>query len=403
MPLSAAEQAELALRTVGATYYDPRGLPPLSAHERAELRLRLKENHTAADGAALDVRDHATLVGFLTGWADGLEHSLTIRRETPRTREVVKKVVAVLRDRASRISEDEDGDGLPSDGCPCGVLSFAFAVEQHVRQAYQNAVMHLLNPGTEQKSTGWRIIFYRTYITEDIGKKLGRFNVGGQTRIDMIPAQVQLLIKRSSEILARDLWQLAYILHHEIVCHGFQYASQVNLTGYPNAPVGCHWTEGWMDAAAFALAKAWANCDECSCCFEFRGSSAIGAMQEMHDARYPALNKPEPMQDGPAGISEDDAFLRLYARSAFEALHTVLSQVCEPSEAEEIAVKFSLRLNSHEHASPVTLLQVSTQLQGAFLNTIRTQIASAAASACVAFAGTGDLARLQADLAQALL
>ena len=392
MPLSTAEQAELALRTTGAFYFDPRGLPSLNDAGRTEIRVRLEESQAVATGAALKVTDHASLVACLKSEALKLEASLPEREETPETQDAVKKAAASLRYKAEHIPEGHDGDGLASDSSPSGVLPFVCAVEQHVGKAYNEAfVLAPVRP----------LIKYVTYITPDIHNKMGDFNVSGKARINTKPVQVDLFIRREAKILAHDLWQLAYVLHHELTCHAFQYATQITANGHSNAPMGCPWTEGWMDAAAFALAKAWASCGDCSICFAFGGSAAISTMNKMHQARYPDPASTDPARKLPPGLSENEAYLRFHARQAFDALTAALTVVCERTEAEAMAVKFSLRLNAHESVNYTTLRRVCARLQSTLLNGIRSRIAEKAARACLDFAATGDLARLEQALALA--
>jgi hypothetical protein len=398
MPLSPPELAEFALRTAGANYFDPRGIPRLSERGRDEIDGRLNSIQEAVTRASSEVTDHSSLATFLSREAARLETTLPERQETPETCAAVEKVIQALRDLANHTQASHDGDGPANGTCSCGVLPLASAVEQHVACAYAEALMQTIESGLLVPPG----IIYKTYITPDIPHKLGQFNVGGQTRIDTGPSQVTIFIKKKARILARDLWQLAYVFHHELVCHGFQCATKLMPSERKNAPVGCHWTEGWMDAVAFMLAKHWASCEDCKSCFTFGGAAAIGEMNEMHQARYPNPNATDPTKKRPPDISEDDAYLRLYARQAFDALTAAMALVGDdPRDAEDMAAKFSLRLNAHENVNLDTLRRVSTRLQSTLLNGIRLKAARAAASACLDFAATGNLVNLENALALA--
>jgi hypothetical protein len=318
MPLLPAELAELALRMVGANYFDPRAIPGLSQRGRDELKGRLNGIQEAAVRSSNEVADHASLVAFLNAEGRRLETSLAERNETEEARTAVKGVIQALREMASQINADHDGDGPARKAYRCGVIPIAFAVQENVIRAYKVAGAVLPEPAGVP-------IIYRTYITPDIPHKLGPFNVGGRTRIDISPSEVNIFIRKKADLLARDLWQLAYVFHHELVCHGFQCASQQAPAERKNAPVGCHWTEGWMDAVAFILSKLWVSRDDCKSCFSFGGPAAISEMNEMHQTRYPNPNAADPLKRRPPDISEDDAYLRFFARQAFDALSANLA------------------------------------------------------------------------------
>jgi hypothetical protein len=393
MPLSPAELAELALRFAGANHFDPRAIPLLGERGRAELDGRLNGIQEAAVRASNEVKDHASLVAFLSAEGGSLEASLTTRNETETTCAAVKRVIQELREVVSQIQADNDGDGPAREAYRCGVIPIAFAVQEHVIRAYEVAGAMLPKPAGVP-------IIYKTYITPDIPHKLGPFNVGGQTRIDIDPSVVTIFVRKKAHLLARDFWQLAYVFHHELVCHGLQCAG--GLPGErKNAPVSCHWTEGWMDAVAFTLSKLWAHREDCKSCFSFGGPAAISEMDGMHQARYPNPNAIDPQKRRPPDISEDDAYLRLYARQAFDALSANLALISDPREADDMAAKFSLRLNAHESVNLDVLRRLSTRLQSMLLNEIRPQVARAAAIACLHFAATGNLDNLEKDLALA--
>jgi hypothetical protein len=321
--------------------------------------------------------------------ADQLETSLPARKETVPTQDAVRKVVQALRQAAGQIGAGQDGDGPVTQASRCGICPIAFAVERHVTSAYQNVVL---------PPQGGVRISYKTSVTPDIHQELAPFNVGGKTRIDTAPSLVEILVKKGTRLLARDFWQLAYIFHHELVCHAFQGASVIPAPR-KNASANCHWTEGWMDAVAFALSRQWARCQDCKPCFSFGGTAAISEMDEMYQTRYPKTVAGHLQL--PAGLDENDAYLRLNAREAFDVLIANLELVNGAGEAEEMAIEFSLRLNAHQDVDLHILRQLSFNLQSALLNDIRPEAAKSAVVACLNFAATGNLTTLQKELAEA--
>src|SRR5262249_23729317 len=196
MPLSPAELAELALRTIGANYFDPRA-PRLNERGRSQIESRLNGIRDAATRASNDVTDHRSLVAFLTEEGKRLETSLAQPIETQDACTSVKKVIQALSELVSQIQEGHDGDGPARDAFRGGVHPIAFAVQNNVIRAYAVAGAALLVD----------VPIYKTYITPDIPQKLGSFNVGGKTCIETSPSVVTVLIRKKAHLLARDLWQ----------------------------------------------------------------------------------------------------------------------------------------------------------------------------------------------------
>jgi hypothetical protein len=401
MPLEPAEQAELALRIAGAIYLDPFSRPT-SEQELTELKVRLNENEIAIERAR-SVADHDAMVKFIADEAEQRRASLYARNETAATKAAVQKVVEALQRLATTAAPDQDGDGPANGTCVCGLLPFAKAVEIHVVEAYAGA--EAIHPVELSDEATRQTFSYRTFLTADINKRMGSFNVSGQTDINRIPTLVSLCLRRETSLTVRDIWQLVYVLHHELACHGFQYAAVLKswddhsmLPARENAPPSCHWTEGWMDAVALSLSREWARSSKSINCCGFGGKEAVRAMEDMHKERYPDPRASDPAKKFPAGVSPPDARLRWGAQLAFEMLATILSQSRTLADAEAIAVRFSLRLNAHERANPLVLCNLSARLQSTMLNEIRPSVAEAAALACVQFAEDGDLEELERAL-----
>lgn len=395
MPLTPPEQAAFTLRVAGATHLDSRAKPLLGDQGRAELNLRSTENEAAAQRAAMTVSDAASAKQFLAEEIERLEGSLKERRETEETRQAVRRHFEALRLAERKSDSDQNADGPCTSECLYGIMPFAWAVETHVARTYEAYDALPIIP--EMRSISRPAIWYKTLCIPDIPKKMGAFNFCGRADISKSPALVELFIRNGVRLYARDLWQLAYVLHHELVCHGFQFSAAVG-TVHENAPAGCHWSEGWMDAVAFSVATRWTHSPDCVPCFGFGGSFAVSSMDEMHRARYPNPDALRPEDKVPAGLSEGDAYLRYAAREAFDALSIVLSALHDQREAHDMALRFSLRLNAHREASPKRLRDVCTRLLTALLNDIRGEAAGQAAAACVEFAARGDLEQLELAL-----
>ena len=127
---------------------------------------------------------------------------------------------------------------------------------------------------------------------------------------------------------------LPYLLLHEILCHAFQ--SLDNPPSRPNAEPSDAWSEGWMDALAYELAKEWLKKhDKLPFMTRDEYRDAKKAIRELHDARYPkALTA--------GGIS--------HPGDGRKAFHDVLDSY--PVEFERLErtrhplTRFSLRLNA---------------------------------------------------------
>jgi hypothetical protein len=244
--------------------------------------------------------------------------------------------------------------------------------------------------------TSYPHIVYKTYVTPDIERDLFPFHVGATAAVDGVPTSVRLFVLKGHRVSGDDLWQLAYALHHELVCHAFQQAAANGAKPRKNAWAACHWAEGWMDAVAYQIAKNWAR-DDYKRCLGFGGSSAIKAMSAVHDARYPDPDNSTYAQRLPRQLSEDDAWLRFHAREAMHRLGKLLGPVAG-GDASLYARWFSLRLNAHPDATLERLEAIRTRLSAALFNEVRPQRASHAASVCLDFLRTGDLQALEDTL-----
>ena len=227
----------------------------------------------------------------------------------------------------------------------------------------------------------------------------------GQADIKTVPAAVDIILLRNSRLTISDLWQLSYVLHHELVCHGFQYLGRLaeaggnNACQRTNASVGCSWSEGWMDVVAYWLAIEWARQRYCLECLGPAGPKAVAEITKIHSERYPDLDSVRAGDRIPAGMGQSDAIMRLFAAQVIYALVSNLSGLMPFHEAEKTAVRFSLRLNAHRDANPAVLAMIVATLTTTLGNEYRPDSERLAVEACIAFAANGNLKTLQEALA----
>jgi hypothetical protein len=209
------------------------------------------------------------------------------------------------------------------------------------------------------------------------------FCIDGKVSIARSPRTVTMVL-RPKPITSRDLWHIAYTLHHELVCHAFQGACATRHL--PDAHPNCHWSEGWMDALAFDLTKEWE--DAPAHWLPLRGDDATGELWRIHDYRYVA----------PALLSDDDVTRRRWARNAYRRLAETLaahSLAISVEEAHDIVRRFSLAANAHPDADCKRLKILGGKLRICLMSAPRPEAGVAAARACLAFTADHDLGKLE--------
>jgi hypothetical protein len=353
-------------------YAAPPGGPGRDAVEMA--RCRLSEWIARTDR---EVQSHDSLQCHLGRAAGALTELLA---ESPS--EQIQDAIAAIK-RCAAGAKPDDGDGLAhfaqaTDApCLCGFLDLARRVEDRAQSYYDAA---------DGSLRAWPAIAYKTILTPDTLKTLAPFNIGGGA--DITSTRRVTLTVKDVALSAIDLCQIAYVLFHEVVCHGFQGLLQAAPV---NAKPKCHWSEGWMDAVAYRLAVASANGhkNDVREWLPLTGPDAESAMGNVHNARY----------TDPAGLKSEDAKERRAARKAFSELQLAfVSTGIAASEADAavLAQKFSLLANAR--ADSKMLIKLSALLQTVLLSKFREDDKVYASNACLEFLQHRDVTRLLTNL-----
>jgi hypothetical protein len=374
VPLTLQQKASLVLRIAIARFLDDYAAPADEPDKALELaRLCILEWHVRIGD---DIESHQDLKNYLVQAAGALESLLT--GDPALSSERIKEAIAYIRHCATD-AQSGNGDGLvrlpPGTPLPClcGFMELAQRVENLALNHYVNA------DGSLGSSPA---LSYKTVLTPDTLRALEPFKVGGGAEIRNT-RRVILTVKDVS-LSAADLCQIAYVLFHEIVCHGFQ---GVMHTGAVDAKPQCHWTEGWMDTVAYGLAVAAASGQQRGLqdWLPLTGSDAEWAMGEVHHARY----------TNPVGLKRQDATERRAARRAFNALRIVFLDAgiaSSEADAEALSQKFSFLANAQ--ADTKTLGRLSAALQSVLLGNVRGDDKVYASHACLEFLSHRDLNRL---------
>jgi hypothetical protein len=387
VPLTNKQKASLALRVVIARFLDDFAALDGAAEQSKALEIacsRLGEWIARTDG---EVETHKELQQHLKCAAAALESLLNQNARFPRER--IEAAIAEIHACATG-AQPSDGDGharlraAAPPPCLCGFLDLARRIEEHARDWYASV---------ESSLPAWPEISYRTEITPDNLKRLEPFKVAGGAEIDTV-RRVTLTVK-DVKLSAVDLCQIAYVLFHEVVCHGFQGVVQEQSA---NAKPQCHWTEGWMDSVAYRMAVASALPQavtsplpqaDMSNWLPLAGPDAEDAMGAVHRARYPS----------PPGLKAGDAKARRAARVAYTRLPSAFLDTgvaSSPHDAQILAQKFSLLANAQ--ADSRSLLKLSTILQTLLLRESGNDDRLYASNACLVFLEHRDLKRLLTEL-----
>jgi hypothetical protein len=292
--------------------------------------------------------------------------------------------------------DNSDGPAMPLGSYNSdrwGLLGLASIIEARVRGLY-------LAEGGVPVNVNIDII-YITSITDDNGD-FAPFCISGSANNRRLPRVVNLILKEGT-ITSRDLWHIAYTLHHELVCHSFQGAR--STARLENAHPTCHWSEGWMDTLAFDLVEDWTGAP--LSWLPLRGENARGEVRRFHEERYVK------------SLKGDDRKRRQRARDAYRKLAEILlsNGLCTEAEAQERVRRFSLIANAHPEAphleapNPAApdaprmtrLKALSTRLMGLLLTRVRLKAQLSAARACLAFTESQDFAMLEQEIQAAEL
>jgi hypothetical protein len=379
MALSPSEQASLALWLTAARCLDPDCCASEDSIERTAISAARGILYGDAAGAALIVNTDAAVASHLERAADKLA-KLRAGPPVPPVGALsnVKAAEGLLRERATAAHQCTNGDSaaIGKPICDCGLLNLAALVELRVQRFLEENA--LLAPDAHPA------IRYVTALTND-NHDFEPFRVNGQVNIRRQPRIVTIILLADG-LTCRDLWHLAYTLHHELICHAFQGAS--SSRNLPNPHPRCHWSEGWMDTVAFDLVSDWVD-DETKPLgwLPLGGEDAKGELWKFHDHRYVK----------PRGLDDNDIRRRRWAREAYRRLAKILSDcgMAALGDAEEIARRFALAANAHIEADCHRLNSLGIRLRTALLNVARPQAGVAAAAACLAFSVDHDLEKLE--------
>jgi hypothetical protein len=377
MSLQPAERAALTLRLCAARYLDLDCCPP---EDPAALNL-ISAAYGGLEGAATATKLFVTsgndLAPYLLAQADRLT-ALPPGGAGVTAVSMVLEAAGCLRAIAEDVRPDgsDDGPAIADEVCSCGVLNLAAEIETRVRRLLEFDT--LLPFGLDP------VIAYETALnTAESDPDFPPFCIDSWASIRRSPRTVTMVL-RPKPINSRDLWHIAYALHHELICHAFQGAF---ATGHlPDAHPNCHWSEGWMDTLTFDLVREWEDAPKSW--LPLTGEAAIGELRRFHDHRYGA----------PARLSPDDVKRRRLARDAYRQLTKTLiahKMAISEKEADDIVRRFSLAANAHRGASCDRLKMLATKLRILLLNVARPEAPVTAASACLAFAADRDLEKLE--------
>lgn len=376
MSLQPAEIAALALRLCAARYLDDDCCPAEDADGLALVAAARGVVEGAASGAELNVTSCNDITLYLASQAEKLA-ALPRKNAGPDAAAMVSGAAHLLSTTGDDIRPEETGDGPATTGesgapCRCGVLGLAAEVETRVRQLFETQVH--LSFGVEPAVT------YVTALTNR-GCDFAPFCIDGSASLWRSPRTVTLVLMAKS-ITSRDLWHIAYTLHHELVCHAFQAATATGRLQDPHPR--CHWSEGWMDTLVFDLVTEWEDAPRSW--LPLRGESAKGEIRRFHDHRYRRQ----------AILSETDVKLRRLARDAYRKLEKTLfiHEIAATSEeARDIVRHFSLAANAQAECGRLKTL--GTKLRILLLSVARPEAGVTAARDCLAFTGDHDLGKLE--------
>lgn len=386
MPLRPDERAALALWLTAARTLDPDCIHHCGSNTLAIIGAARSSLTHAANTAPLYVTSSANIGPFIEEVSQQLQPFVADAPESGG--EEIGRAAMLLQEIAAGIAVCSDGDGhaleeSASDRSPpstCGALQFAGIVERNVQKIFEYCGAPLRQ---------WPIIYFSTYFSE--ASKLAPFRVNGEARINRIPRTVILLL-HPEKITSRDLWHLAYTLHHELICHGLQ--GSHNSAPLPNAPQRCNWTEGWMDTVVHDVVLEWLASGLAPLAWlPLRGDEARATLWEFHDYRYQA----------PPNLIPAQVKLRRRTRDAYRALTATLTSMgiaTSREEAERLSRRFSLAANVNADANWERLDGIASRLRIALLNKSRPELPIGAVNACLEFIGHNRMDMLEDALHQ---
>jgi hypothetical protein len=369
-----SQLASLVLRVVAARHLDQNIAFVINDEAREVLKSATGQLTSFALSAGLRVRTVNAIRPYLLRAASDL---LSMRVGGSVVEEIAEMIGGAAHTLEAIATEIDNRDA----GCGCELVNVTRLVERRTLRTYED---------TGAMSGEAPPIRFETEIIEDAQGNLEPFKITGSADITISPRTVRLTVKEG-DLTARDLCQLAYVLHHELFCHAFQ---AIGAVSQRNAPPQCYWTEGWMDRLAFVMAVQWADqINTPHVWLPLTGPDATGAMTTFHEFRY----------ETPKGLKFSDAKNRRAARQAFHALVEALIENgmarCR-DHAESLVFRFSLLANAHPKADLATLRRICLHFQNNLLSRARKTQTGAVALACIEFLRHRDLNVLENDLAR---
>jgi hypothetical protein len=369
-----SQLASLVLRVVAARHLDQNIAFAITDEASDVLKSARGQLASFALSAGLRVKTINAIGSYLRQAASDLLSILVGGPVVEEIAEMIEGAAHTLKAIATEMDNHAVGYG-------CELVDVTRLVEQRALRTYED---------TGAMSGEAPPIRFETEIIEDAQGNLAPFKVTGSADITIWPRIVRLTVKEG-DLTARDLCQLAYVLHHELFCHAFQAIGGVSQR---NAPPQCYWTEGWMDRLAFVMAVQWAAQNNTPHAWlPLTGPDATGAMTAFHEFRY----------ENPTGLKFLDAKNRRAARQAFHALVEALIENgmarCR-DHAESLVFRFSLLANAHPNADLATLRRICLHFQNNLLSRVRKTQTGAVALACIEFLRHRDLNVLETDLAR---
>ncbi len=381
MPLQPNNLAALTLNLCGGRYFDHECCP---IDDEESNNIVISARGVVDGGAQIAktmAKTHQEAADYLRSTVNAL-YKLRERTTQPVIRQMFDGADVFLKSSASAIAAGYTLDGpaaslRKSASDLLGLLGLAAIIETRITQLYYTE-------GGVPEGTNIPIEYF-TLLSEDT-RVFAPFYINGTAIIIRSPREVYLAL-RGGPLTSRDLWHIAYTLHHELVCHIFQGARSAGHL--EDAHPSCHWSEGWMDTVAFDLVENWN--DAPVAWLPLRGESALGEIRRFHEQRY--LDPPR--------MRPIDRKKRQRARDAYRELAKTLFRhsICiSETEARDRARGFSLIANAHPEAGSKRLKALVTRLGLLLLTSARPEAQITAARACLAFTASQDFARLEQEI-----
>lgn len=375
MPLTPSQKVALALRLTAARCYDPSCSYEDDEGRRAIRHAAWGALHSRAVDASLEVRDEEHIFGYIESCLATLEPYIL--------RDQALAEGKILLERYAGALADGCGDGrvygndIAIHRCQTGILELAHLLDVHARDSARSAAVDLRDEPELQFTT--------SFVTNS--SLLLPFRVYGQADISLLPRQID--ISFADEALSgNDILMAAYVILHELICHGFQRC--LSRDPAKNAAAKCHWSEGWMDALAFDLAKEWVWTGP-SEWVPMRADTGVTALRKMHDHRYSEGSR----------LPASDVMRRICARDGYRYLKRrflELGMASSSDDAQNLVHRFSWTLQTHEEFDAVQMRGLALRIARILASMERAEDHVVVADACLSFIGDRDLVKLNSTV-----